>query len=225
MGTIMNRQCRVPGCSAQTTRYGAYCSTHKSRARRHGAPDQRAISKAELKPYLRAVRARIERNRESPVWAGCEANWRATVENARGILAAFQRGQPGFRFERLAAVEVVKLAEHVEAREVMETVFALYLLLDSDPRRFTSDGAFRVQLVRRVRGLANVNAGEWRDGATGRVKRAYHETPPKAAQCLAGWIIRALAGVGLGLAKLERQQREEKQRRADEMGRAMMELR
>jgi len=51
--------CRVQGCQQRTTRWGAYCNTHKSRHRRHGDPNQQTITSADLKPYLKAVKARM----------------------------------------------------------------------------------------------------------------------------------------------------------------------
>src|SRR5829696_6033366 len=84
----MTRICRAPGCGARTTsRFSVYCSTHKSRLRRHGAVDQKAITKADLRLYLKLVRARIEKNRESPLWAHLEARWAALADHARGRVA------------------------------------------------------------------------------------------------------------------------------------------
>lgn len=94
-----------------------------------------------------------------------------------------------------------------------------------DPHRFTSDAAFRVQLLRRLRGLTRMNAEEWRNPVTGRVRRAYRELPPKAAAVMAAWIVHVFGGVGIILARMEQQQREEKQRRATAMAEAVKELR
>lgn len=220
----MSRLCKAPGCGARTKTFGRYCNRHHSHFRRHGAADQQAITVAELKPFRRLVKACIERNAENPLWANSEANWRAVVNHARGILARFQRGRAGFRFERLAAEEVIRLAENVEPREVCEMVWAVYLLEDNDPHRFRSNDAFRTQLVRRVRGLTRTNAGQWKDTATGRVKMAYRELSPKVAATMAGWIVQALGGVGVVLARLERNQREEKQRRTEVMAEAVRTL-
>lgn len=221
----MNRQCNNPGCGGRTTRFGRYCSTHKAHLRRHGAVNQRAVTVAELRPYIRTIRARIAHNANSPLWEQTEANWLATVDHARGVLAAYQQGQVGYRYERLAAVEVVKLSENASRREVCEATFAMFLLNYEHDHRFRSDAAFKVQLVRRLRGLTRANAEEWKDPHTGRVKRAYRDMPPKAAAIMADWVIRALGGVGVTLARLERQQREEKQRRAEAMAEAVGELR
>jgi hypothetical protein len=96
--------------------------------------------------------------------------------------------------ERIAAREVVKLAEHVEPREVVETVLAMFLLEQDQPRRFRSDPAFRTQLVRRTRGLSEVNAGTWYDAATGKTKRAYKELAPRANAVLGQWLAELFGG-------------------------------
>ncbi|ACA20669.1 hypothetical protein M446_6406 [Methylobacterium sp. 4-46] len=221
---MSRRDCRAPGCGARTTRYGVYCTTHKSRYRRHGHPEQRAITKADLNPYLKRVRKRIKKNSDNPLWAHCEDLWNELVSHAKGIVTTYRGGQPTYRHERIAADEVVKLFAHVESREVIETVFAMFLLEDHQPRRFRSDGAFRFQLVRRLRGLTETNAGTWVDPSTGRTKRAYHELSPRAAEVFARWVMKALGGVGAYLAKLERDEEDERQRRVNDMHEAMSAL-
>jgi len=59
----MLRTCRAPGCrSFAASSFAAYCHTHKRNLRRHGAVDQKAITKTHLRPYLKAVRERIAKN-------------------------------------------------------------------------------------------------------------------------------------------------------------------
>jgi hypothetical protein len=96
------------------------------------------------------------------------------------------------------------LADHVEAREVIETALAMYLLESYDPRQFRSDAAFRTQLVRRLRGLTEANAGVWYDRSTGKTKRAYRELPPRSVACMADWLVTAFGVVGIYIARLER---------------------
>ncbi|RYC33624.1 hypothetical protein D3273_03955 [Lichenibacterium minor] len=208
----MARHCRSPGCTAEATQYGAYCTSHKSTLRRHGDADQRGITKADLKAPLRAIRGRIERNSGNPVWGQSEGRWREVVGHARAVLA---RQGAGSAYARQAASETVKLAEAVEAREIMATAFAVYLMADQQPRRFLSDTAFRVQLVRRLRGLTEANAGTWFDHKTGRTKRVYRELPPQAAGVMGEWIAKAFGAVGLFLARMDREQREAAALKAD----------
>ncbi|KAA0124287.1 hypothetical protein CIW48_08135 [Methylobacterium sp. P1-11] len=215
------RTCRAPGCGARTSRYGKFCSTHRSRSRRHGHPEQRAITKADLAPYLRLVGARVAKNATSPVWAHCTDRWQAVVEHANRVLIAFERGQPGYRHERIAAREVIKLADHVSSTEVIETTFALFLLEDHQPRRFRSDASFRMQLARRLRGLTHLNAGTWYNHRTGKVQRAYRELTPRAALTFASWVIDALGAVGAALVRMEREEQEAKRCQANSLAEAL----
>jgi hypothetical protein len=79
------------------------------------------------------------------------------------------------------------------------------------PRRFRSDRAFRTQLVRRVRGLTDLNAGSWFDHQTGKTKRAYKELSPRAAAVMSQWLADAFGGVGLHLTRLEQNEADKKQ--------------
>lgn len=221
----MSRPCRVYGCAGHASRFGLYCPAHKSALRRHGHPEQDAITKAELKPYIAQARRRIARNAENATWSHCEARWRGIVELARGVIDEAERGEPGNRHERSAAAEVVRLGEAISPAEVVETVFALYLLQEAEPRRFRSDDAFLAQLARRLRGLVEANAEVWTDKATGRAKRAYRELAPRAVAIMARWVVTALGGVGVHLARLEERDRAERQASRQELAEAMRELR
>lgn len=216
--------CRAPGCGKPATRYGHYCTTHKSRWRRHGDVAQQGVTKEALRPYVALVRARIAKNAGNPTWAACDARWLAIVDHARGILGEDQRGVPGNRSERVAASAVVKLADHVEARAVVEAVLGMYLMQNQEPRRFRSDSAFRVQLVRRVMRLSEVSAEAWPDHRTGRVKRTYRDFTPQAAGIIAGWLAEALGSTGVHLAKLELRDAEKAQQERAEFHRALADL-
>ncbi|WP_336488236.1 hypothetical protein [Methylobacterium nigriterrae] len=172
---------------------------------------------------MKLVQARIAKNRANPVWALCEARWHALVADAQHITAR-QGGQAGSRYERIAAQEVVKLAANVEPSAVMESTFAMFLLEDHQPRRFRSDASFRSQLVRRLRGLSEVNAGVWLNPATGRSKRAYRELAPRAVMIIAAWIIEAFGGLGIHLAKLEQEERTARQQRINDYSAAVAQL-
>ena len=221
----LQRSCRVLGCGAPAaSRFAAYCSVHKVRLRRHGAVDQRGITKAALAPYLKRVRARIRKNEHNPAWVALDDRWRAIVDHARGIEAAYFAGRPGRRDERLAAHEAVKLGDDVPARAVVETVLAAVMMLEMEPNRFRTDRAFRTQLVRRVRALTDMNFGERYDHVSGRVKRAYRELPPRATAIMGQWLAEALGGAGLHVARLELREMEEKASERERLYKALREL-
>jgi hypothetical protein len=221
----MTRTCRASGCTNSTSsRYSAYCSAHKARLRRHGAVDQEAVTKADLKPYLKLVRVRIEKNTDSPLWGRLEARWGALVEHARGVLAYYQRGHAGPRHERIAAQEIVKLSEAVAPREAVETALAMFMMQELERRRFRSDAAFRAQLARRVRGLTELNAGVYYDHLSGRPKRTYRELTPRAAALIAHWLAEAFGGAGIHLARREQTDQEKKISERLELHKALEEL-
>jgi len=220
----MIRPCRVLGCGAHTTRYGIFCPTHKSNLRRHGHAEQTAVTKVELAPFVALVRKRIEKNAENPTWAHSEARWQTVLDHARSIIAEAKRGVPGNRYERTAASEVVVLGEVVTPRAIIQTVFAMYLLQEHDPRRLRSDEAFRAQLIRRLRGLTEANVDEWEGGAGGRAKHVQRDIPPRAVLIMAQWVGEALGGVGVHLSRLERRDREAQAASAAGLAEAMREL-
>lgn len=217
---MTQKTCRAAGCNRPTTRYGHYCNTHKARWRRHGAPEQKAVTKSELAPYERIVLRLIERNADSPVWSHAETNWLRVVDHAKDELAS---PVAGLRWERRAAKEMLTLADNVPPRGVLTTVIAMFMLQADQPRRFVSDAAFRVQLTRRVRGLTEVNAGEWTD-ANGQRKLAYHEIPPRAASCFAAWTVAGLGGIAVYLVQHERQKREDNEAQRRALSKALTEL-
>lgn len=192
--------------------------------RRHGDPLQEGITKAHLAPYVKLVEARIAKNVNNPVWSQLEERWLALTNAAEATLSAYHNGRPGVRQEVLAAHEIKKLRETVEPRKIIVTALAMYVMLDQEPRRFRSDAAFTTQLIRRVRGLSEVNVGEWYDHKTNKMKRVYRELPPKVVQVLAGWIVPILGGVGIKLAALERADYETRQREALSFHQALNDL-
>jgi hypothetical protein len=171
--------------------------------------------KADLKPYREMVSQRVLKNAENLVWQKADERWLAIVATAEGVIERFATGRPGFGWERRAAAEVVTLSQHVAAREIVETVLAMYLMQEIEPRRFCSERAFRTQMVRRIRGLTEVNAGKWLDPGSGKLKRTYSELPPRVTGAIAGWVVSALGGIGVYLGKLETEKarKEEQDRR------------
>lgn len=200
----MNRTCKVSGCSAPAASgFSPYCTAHRANFRRHGEADQKAVTKAQVKPYVALVKARIAKNPHSSAWTTLETRWRALVEQAERIVAGYERGRPGSRVERLAAQEVIKLGRSVEARAVVEMTMAIVVLRELHPNCFRSDRAFWVQLGRRVRGITDVNFGERYVHTTGKVRRCYRELSPRAGIVLGRWLAETLGLGGLHLARLE----------------------
>lgn len=218
--------CRIPGCGQPAEGFGHYCNTHKSRERRHGHPRQDAITKTMLKPFFRSVTLRREANPEASAWVKMEAQWLALADQCRAAYGAYLRGTgASIRPKRIACQEITKVANAVEGREVVDIVLAMFLLRDQQPHRFRSDDAFVYQVVRRFRGLTDMNCGVWFDANAGREKRAYREMPPQVVEIMGRLIVEALGSAGLYLAKLERRDEAAQRQRAVELAQAMEELR
>jgi hypothetical protein len=214
-------KCRIPDCCNSTSRWGAYCNAHKSRKRRHGHPLQETITAADLAPFVKVVRARRLRNPEADAWRILAARWTVLMDCCQGIVDVYMSGVPGQGHQVQAAREVLMLSQHVEANDVIDVLMAMYLLQDARPKSFKSDVAFVHQIVRRVRGLTEVNAGSWFDHSTGRVKRVYRELSPRTAVEMGALLVQALGAGGLHMVKLEHRDRDRKKAEAHELHRAM----
>jgi hypothetical protein len=192
--------------------------------RRHGAVDQRAITNAQLKPYLALVRVRIAKNPDNQAWPSLDNRWRGLVQQAQDIIAHVESGEAGNKYELMAAREVVKLAPEVRPRDVVEVVGAMIMMSIMSPRCFKSAEALWTQLARRVRGLTDLHVGERWDHTRQRVRRRYRELSPKAALRLGHWLATALGVVGQGLAKAEQAERDTHAKESRELNEALSKL-
>jgi len=217
----MNQFCRAPGCSAKaSSQYGQYCNSHRAQVRRHGAVGQRAVTKADLRLYRALISARLEKNKDKPLLTQLEARWRALITYAESVREEARRN-PMVCYRREAAIETLKIGKNVQAKDVIETVIAMYVMQDQEPRRFKNDQAFRAQLVRRVRGLTILNADTWIDPKSGKEKRVYRDLAPRAVTILSQWLAEALGTAGIHFAKLERQDHERKQQELKDFHQAL----
>lgn len=222
---IIRMSCRVPSCSsAASSRWGVYCDSHKVRQRRHGHPLQRAVSKSELAHYVAFVRQRKARNPDNPFWGATKARWGGLIEHAQGVMKTYYSGRPMVGWEIKACESLVKIAENVEADVVVEAALGMYVMQEMDPRRFHSDEAFRFQLVRRISGLTDVNAGVWWDYKAGRNKRAYKDLSPRSTQIMADMLVKTFGTPGVMLAKREAEDLAKGKQHLAELGEAVRAL-
>src|SRR4051812_21841089 len=95
--------CKVIGCRVPTTRWGTLCNAHKCRQRRHGHPEQPAITTTYLRQYTRIVREHVRRNAASPVWAQLDSLWSLLIDECICELREQRReGRPSVAHERQA---------------------------------------------------------------------------------------------------------------------------
>lgn len=214
--------CRVAYCGRQRVGYGPYCNRHKSHKRRHGDPLQTPITKRHLAPYIDEMADLIRRNPDSETWRIMEVRWDAFVEHAK------RRGSnagPMNHMERLACREFTRLAENVDHFTVIKTFCAIHFLREADPRLFRSDESFNFQMVRRVRGLSDVNAAQYWDPKTQKVKRVYRDLRPDVVAHFA-ILVNALFGkLAVVLIHNRKEEREQERQEEERLNASMRALR
>ncbi len=203
------------------TGYSTKCSAHKRAHVRHGHPLQAAISVHQLRPYVARVVARQQRNSASEVWPALDQRWAGLVEGAGQMLARYGNGEPSYMPDVKAAHHVRSLSGAVVPAVVVQTILAMYLLQDDQPRLFRDDRAFDFQMVRRVRLLAPSAAGSYFDHRTGRSKKVYKDVPSRVTEILAASFKAVIGGTGVHLAGLERRDAEEKVKARDQFRQAL----
>lgn len=166
---------------------------------------QEGVTVHDLRPYLALVELRKAKNPGSEAWAILVARWGVVLDHAQATLQRFSEGHAGGRVERLAAYHLAKVGEEVEAWTVVKTALAMFIMEEQRPSRFSNDDAFDFQLVRRVRGLAESNAGQYWDHKEQRTKKVYRDIPPRVMQAMAQPLKMAFGAPGLTLAAKERE--------------------
>ncbi len=200
----MKRRCAVAVCGQATSGYSTMCEAHKRTLRRHGHAEQTGVTVHEIAPHRKRVEARRARNPGNPTWALLEARWEALTSHAETTLQGYSAGAVAITYERQTAKQLLTLRDALPAQDVITTALAMYSIQAERPARFKSDKAFLFQLSRRVRGLAEVNAGSRWSVADSRMKKTYTEVPPKVLTCLGASLQTAFGIAGLRLAELDK---------------------
>lgn len=215
------RTCCVPHCTEPTSsQFSHHCQRHKSVLRRHGDALQTGVGKTELAPFRARVVARMEKNRESPLWPQLDAVWAEIVADARREAGR----RVGNRYLRSAGYEVLNIDADALVREIVTTTLAMFVFWHDRPSRFRTDDAFRLQLARRVRALSGRHTGRRYDHQTGTEKRIYREMTPKAGIILGQKLSVAFGAAGFQLALLDGLEREEEQKAKKVIASAIREL-
>ena len=156
------------------------------------------------------MKQRMQKNADSTAWGILEERWEMIVKAAEEQEASYQQGGTYARHDREAGHELQKLAKSVPTGALIETTLALYLMQQEQPRRFKSDAAFDYQLARRIRGLTDANAGSYWDHEAQRMKRVYRDLAPRTIVAFSQHVKLAFGVAGVFVAKLERQEAEQK---------------
>lgn len=189
----MSRTCYVSGCGDPVAGYSHLCANHAKTKARHGHPLQTAIRVHELKPYENAV-SRWLAERASPDalpilidrLGAMEAE--ASVYTERAI-----HGRPYQRHKLQAAETVKRVVKVNNARDIIVRMLAMGYLNHFNPRRFQSDEAFRFQVARQFRRMADTSVGITWDHEAGKTRRIYRDASPRTFRALWGLIL----GTGL----------------------------
>ncbi len=154
-----------------------------------------------LKPYRKRVKARMVKNKANPTWSILKQRFQRLLE-----LAKDTHGGSVFRHQRKALEELSRLKTDADPDVITEVALAMYLLQEDQPRIFKSDTAFDFQLVRRIRTLADTNAGEYWDNKEQRTKRVYRDLPPRVVTTMAEYLKGIYGAAGLTVARLEQEE-------------------
>src|SRR5262245_45859999 len=104
-GTSTHRPCRATGCNRLVRGYGWLCDKHYFHQRRWGDPEQRPITRGELKSYQKAAARYLDDHGQAGAWQSMRKQWRQIVDQARADLAAQEQQGWAFRHIRTACTE------------------------------------------------------------------------------------------------------------------------
>jgi len=166
------------------------------------------------------VKARIEKNRDSPLWAHLDHLWNSIAAEAREDAER----RIGNRYQRSAASELQNIDADSVPREIVVTALAMFVHWHDMPWRFRSDAAFHFQLARRVRTHTRRHTGRIYDHQTGRERSIYREMTPKAGNIIGQKLSHAFGAAGFQLALLDEKEREETRKAQEAISTAMREL-
>ena len=189
--------------------YGSLCERHRRIQRRHGHAEQAGVTVQALAPYRKRVKMRMQKNADSTAWGILERRWKTIVKATEDNEANYQTGRAFVRHERDAGLEPQKLDKAVPVATLIETALAMYLMQYDQPSTFKSDTAFDYQVVRRIRGLTDTNAGTYWDNEAKRTKKVYRDLSPRTLEALARHLKLAFGLAGVYVAKLEQQEAEQ----------------
>ena len=207
--------CDVSFCAYPRTAYSRLCERHREVYRNHGHPLQTGVTKTELKPYRRAVKAYLRDRGGKNASTVLRKAWLAQVQVAEEFEAAVLLGKPHNKNERTAYLLVLDIAKEHDAADVAELLMAFGYWLQFEPRRFRSQDAFQFQVVRLFRRLNGVARYEFKpDGVT--LKRTtYPRIPRKEAEAIWACSIAPLQFVEYGQLMCREVERARETKRRD----------
>lgn len=199
----------------QTKGYSSYCERHKRTMARHGHPHQIGVKKADLKPYIKQVRAFLERNHPGRAQAVIQDAWDRTVQDAQRFIDRIQQGQPHSVYEREAHQAILSLAKEQHADTIGVLLIAMGYWYQDAPRFWRHDDGFRFQTVRMLLRLNPREAAyKWHNGKMER--SVYRDIRPGTIRVLWG-IIHSTGFIAYGMEIARRQAKAVEARRQEAM--------
>jgi hypothetical protein len=214
------RPCNVSGCTRVTTTatWRGYCNRHLMAHRKYGDPEQRSITKGELRPYREAIQKAVKRNPQVD-WQAIYARWPVAVGIAQEALQTIRTGIPHLRYNREAAQMICDIAGAVEPSVVFEIVSAMWLLQEVRGGMVKSDNAFKslvIHALQREGGTGRKFARpKWRPGMSlGAIGQTvtYSITSQRTRSAAYEYISRGIGGAAVAVAKKEMARHFEKDR-------------
>jgi hypothetical protein len=123
--------------------------------------------------------------------------------------------------EVVAAKTMVAVSTAVKTKRIVETVLAMVIMWEREPRFFKSDRAAWIQIARRFRNLSDVACVTYHDAASGKTKRVYRNFPKLAGEALGQMLMEGLGAFGL---HIHRSNEHEMQRVMDARAKATVAL-
>jgi hypothetical protein len=222
---VPKKRCAVDGCLDHTSSFRPWCNRHSLARRNHGHPEQRPIDKTTLRPFTRAIEAKL---RAHPEWTGialAKERWREAMRDQRALHAAyFEGGQAMRRWEVRTAQDLIRVDEGVEVKAILVTIAAMFLMAEDMPRLFRDDRAWRYQLVRMVRKLTSTSLGTVYDHRAGKVRGIYRVRREAEVMAFERVITEVFGGLAMALARAVLKDREREQAARAAMTRAIGEV-
>ena len=197
------KHCKVPGCTKTVAGHSTMCTGHRQASSRHGHPLQVSVTKHELQPYMRLVKARVAKNAGSELWPMLRQRWDRAMTEAHDCIDLAQSGQPYIRWHMKAADVVREVGGSVPVDDLIETALAMFTYRADQPRRFVDDRAFDFQLCRRIRGRSSRLAGRTWNQKLKRSQIVYRDFPQRVTEVLAVILKDVFGLAGLYVAEKE----------------------
>ncbi len=143
----------------------------------------------DIKPYVERVEKLIERDTSGKITVGLEKVVGIIRDYAEGTVSDYEHGRPMSQHKVNAAKEVLTVFRDFTPVQCASVVAGMYIYMDENPHRFASDRGFTFELVRRSRSISDANIGQYEDGDSGRIRRAYREIPPRTIEQIGALLI------------------------------------